>query len=212
MPERDLTGRCGTCGFFVRLRTDAEGRGEGECRLGCWPPPLRDTATCPHHKPIGASFDSALRRKRAAGTPRRYRDEPPAPAPRRAALLPKEIDLDMDLDDFRNVLRQVIHEELGVGEPELGDRWRGGELVLVPGREGTQEKRIPIDVFLNKVVMIRDKLRLLEQKVNGHKGLSTEEKLQLQSYITGCYGSLTTLNVLFKHREDQFQGQTGKGG
>jgi len=64
MTERDLTGRCGTCGFFIRLRTDDAGRGEGECRLGCWPPPLKDTATCPHHKPVGASWDDALKRRR----------------------------------------------------------------------------------------------------------------------------------------------------
>ncbi|MBW2719790.1 MAG: hypothetical protein JRD94_14960 [Deltaproteobacteria bacterium] len=90
---------------------------------------------------------------------------------------------------------------------EIGDRWSDGELVLVPGKEGTQEKRIPIDVFFKKIVMVRDKLRVLEQKVNGNKTLSDEEKVQLQQYITGCYGSLTSFNVLFKQKEDQFAGQ-----
>jgi len=84
-------------------------------------------------------------------------------------------------------------------------------MVLVPGKDGTQEKRIPLDTFFAKVVSIRDKLRVLEQKVNSHKGLTADDKIQLQQYITGCYGSLTTLNVLFKHREDHFQGQSGKG-
>ena len=204
--ERDLTGRCGTCGFFVQLRVDEEGRGEGECRLGCWPAPLRDTATCANYKQVGQSFEGALKRKKAAGTPRRYRDDAPPPPARKP--LPQEIDIDMDQDEFRDVLRQVIHEELGVGESQIGDRWRGGELVLKPGREGTQDKSVPIDVFFKKIVMLRDKLRVLEQKLNGHKGLSNEEKVQLQQYITQCYGTLTTFNVLFRDREDYFQGQS----
>ena len=113
----------------------------------------------------------------------------------------------MDQETFRQVLREVLLDELGVREVELGDRWNEGELVLVPGKEGTQEKRIPLDVFFKKIVMVRDKLRVLEQKVNGNKNLSDEEKVQLQQYITGCYGSLTTFNVLFKNKEDQFAGQ-----
>ena len=113
----------------------------------------------------------------------------------------------MDQDTFRQVLREVLLDELGVREVELGDRWNEGELVLVPGKEGTQEKRIPLDVFFKKIVMVRDKVRVLEQKINGNKKLSDEEKIQLQQYITGCYGSLTTFNVLFKSKDDQFAGQ-----
>jgi len=113
----------------------------------------------------------------------------------------------MDQDTFRQVLREVLLDELGVREVELGERWNEGELVLVPGKEGTQEKRIPLDVFFKKIVMVRDKLRVLEQKINGNKKLSDEEKVQLQQYITGCYGSLTTFNVLFKSKDDQFAGQ-----
>ena len=113
----------------------------------------------------------------------------------------------MDQETFRQVLREVLLDELGVRDVELGDRWNDGELVLVPGKEETQEKRIPLDVFFKKIVMVRDKLRVLEQKVNGNKNLSDEEKVQLQQYITGCYGSLTSFNVLFKHKEDQFAGQ-----
>ena len=113
----------------------------------------------------------------------------------------------MDQDTFRQVLREVLLDELGVREVELGDRWNEGELVLIPGKEGTQEKRIPLDVFFKKIVMVRDKLRVLEQKINGNKKLSDEEKVQLQQYITGCYGSLTTFNVLFKSKDDQFAGQ-----
>ena len=113
----------------------------------------------------------------------------------------------MDQETFRQVLREVLLDELGVRDVDIGDRWNDGELVLVPGKEGTQEKRIPLDVFFKKIVMLRDKLRVLEQKINGNKKLSDEEKVQLQQYITGCYGSLTSFNVLFKHKEDQFTGQ-----
>ena len=113
----------------------------------------------------------------------------------------------MDQETFRQVLREVLLDELGVREVELGDRWNDGELVLIPGKEGTQEKRIPLDVFFKKIVMVRDKLRVLEQKLNGNKNLSDEEKVQLQQYITGCYGSLTSFNVLFKSKDDQFAGQ-----
>jgi len=112
----------------------------------------------------------------------------------------------MDIDEFRRVLREVIADELGVGEIELGGRWNGGEVILRPGKEGTQEKRVPIDVFFHKIVMLRDRLRVLEQKINSHTGLSAEDKIQLQQYITGCYGTLTTFNVLFAKKEDQFVG------
>ena len=117
----------------------------------------------------------------------------------------------MDTDEFRQVLRQVIREELGVGDVAMGDRWRGGEVVLVPGKKDTQEKRVPLDAFFHKIVMLRDKLRVLEQKINGHAGLSDDEKVQMQQYVTACYGTLTTFNVLFRDRDDGFVGQGGKG-
>ena len=115
----------------------------------------------------------------------------------------------MNADEFRAVLREVIRDELGAGETELGSRWEGGEVILKPGKEGTQEKRVPIDAFFHKVVMIRDKLRVLEQRINAHAKLTDEEKVQMQQYITGCYGSLTTFNVLFADKADQFAGQKG---
>lgn len=207
--ERDLTGRCGTCSFFIVLREREDMSEEGECMLKCWPPPLKDTATCTHHKPRGASFEGALKRKAVAGTPRRLREDHDDDVPARAPL-PKEIDLDMDLDEFRRVLRDVLREELGVGETALADRFRGGQLVIKPGKEGTANKEIPVEAFFHKIVMLRDKLRVLEQKVNGAKGLADDEKVQIQQYITACYGSLTTFNVLFRDREDWFVGQASK--
>ncbi|MEZ4288874.1 MAG: hypothetical protein R3A47_12235, partial [Polyangiales bacterium] len=98
----------------------------------------------------------------------------------------------------------------GVRDVVVGSRWQGGELILKPGREGTQEKSIPLDVFFKKIVMVRDKLRVLEQKINTSPSLSDTEKVQIQQYITGCYGSLTTFNVLFSDRSEHFVGQTSK--
>lgn len=110
----------------------------------------------------------------------------------------------MDIHEFRRVLRDVLSEELGLGEVNMGRRWLGGELVLKPGSADTQEKRVPLESFFHKIVMIRDKLRVLEQKVNSHPQLSDEDKVQMQQYITACYGSLTTFNILFSDREDGF--------
>lgn len=112
----------------------------------------------------------------------------------------------MDIEDFRRVLRDVLAEELGVSRAPMAPRWEGGELVLVPGKAGTQEKRISLEAFFHKIVMIRDKLRVLEQKINAHDGLTDTDKVQLQQYITGVYGSLTTFNLLFADRDDAFAG------
>jgi hypothetical protein len=116
----------------------------------------------------------------------------------------------MHMDDFRRVLREVLSEELGLGDVEIAGRWEGGELILRPGKPGTAEKRIPLDAFFHKIIMLRDRLRVLEAKINAHEGLTDADKVQLQSYITGCYGSLTTFNLLFARREDGFVGSVGK--
>jgi len=117
----------------------------------------------------------------------------------------------MDMDTFRSVLTEVLREELGVGELQLGGRWQGGELILKPGKEGTADKRFPIETFFHKVVMIRDRLRVLEQRINGHPALTDEDKVAMQQYVTACYGSLTTFNVLFADPSRQgFKGAAGK--
>lgn len=115
----------------------------------------------------------------------------------------------MDEATFRAVLRDVLHEELGISDAPLGDRWKGGDLVLKPGKEGLQEKRIPLETFFTKIVMVRDKLRVLEQRINAHDKLTSDEKVALQQYVTGVYGSLTTFNVLFRDEDDRFVGQKG---
>ena len=93
----------------------------------------------------------------------------------------------------------------------LGDKWKGGLLILQSGDRSVKSKEVPIDVFFHKIVMARDRLRVLEQQINGHKGLSDEEKVNLQQYITRIYGSFTTFNVLFKNKEQWFIGEKGSG-
>ena len=97
------------------------------------------------------------------------------------------------------------HQEL----VPLGDKWKGGIMVLQPGDKSVKAKEVPIEVFFHKIVMARDRLRVLEQQINGHKGLSDEEKINLQQYITRIYGSFTTFNVLFKNKEQWFIGDKG---
>ena len=105
--------------------------------------------------------------------------------------------------DLEMMLRRIIREETGLTEVVPADKWRGGELVLRPGREGVQEKSWPIDSFFHKIVMVRNRLRTLEQQVNG-SDLPDDTKVKLQGYITGCYGSLTSFNVLFADEDDRF--------
>jgi hypothetical protein len=110
--------------------------------------------------------------------------------------------------DLEMILRRVIREESGLTPVAPADKWRGGELVLRPGTPGLQEKSWPIDSFFHKVVMLRNRLRVLEQNVNSLE-VPEDVKLKLQGYITGCYGSLTSFNILFADPDDRFRGSGG---
>jgi len=107
--------------------------------------------------------------------------------------------------DIEMLLRRIIREESGITPVAPAPKWRGGSLVLRPGN-GSQEKSWPIETFFHKVVMIRNRLRTLEQQVNSAE-LPDDAKVRLQSYISGCYGSLTSFNVLFADEEDQFRAE-----
>jgi hypothetical protein len=108
-------------------------------------------------------------------------------------------------NDLEATIRRIIREETGLTPVAPAEKWRGGQLVLRPGKPGLQEKAMPIESFFNKVVMLRNRLRTLEQQVNASE-LPDDQKLKIQSYITGCYGSLTSFNVLFADEDDRFVG------
>ncbi len=103
------------------------------------------------------------------------------------------------------LIRRIIREETGLTPAAPAEKWRGGDLVLRPGKPGVQEKTWPIETFFHKIVMLRNRLRTLEQQLNA-SDLPDDQKLKLQSYITGCYGSLTSFNVLFADETDRFVG------
>ncbi len=110
--------------------------------------------------------------------------------------------------DLEMVLRRVIREETGLTPAAPAEKWRGGELVLKPGTPGRGEKSLPIETFFHKIVMLRNRLRVLEQNVNT-LDVPEDVKIKLQGYITGCYGSLTSFNVLFADDADRFRGSGG---
>lgn len=111
--------------------------------------------------------------------------------------------------DLELLLRRIIREETGLTPVAPAEKWRGGELVLKPGKPGVQEKSWPIDSFFHKVVMLRNRLRTLEQQINA-SDLPDDQKVKIQGYITGCYGSLTSFNVLFADEDDRFVGAAGQ--
>jgi hypothetical protein len=107
--------------------------------------------------------------------------------------------------DIELLLRRIIREETGLTAVAPAEKWRGGSLVLKPGNPSLQEKSLPIESFFHKVVMIRNRLRTLEQQLNALDA-PEDVKVKMQAYITGCYGSLTSFNILFASEDDQFKG------
>lgn len=142
------------------------------------------------------------------------RSGPPSPAVAAGAKLfsapaakadRRDIDMPQPDTDIEATIRRIIREETGLTPVTPAEKWRGGQLVLRPGKPGVQDKTMPIDSFFNKIVMLRNRLRTLEQQVNASE-LPDDQKLKLQGYITGCYGSLTSFNVLFANDDDKFVG------
>ena len=114
--------------------------------------------------------------------------------------------------EAHDLLRLALMRQEREGAPAiaLGERWRGGELILKPQDAAQAPKSVPIEAFFHKIVMVRDRLRVLEAQINAHKVLADAEKVELQQYVTRVYGSLTTFNVLFAERDDWFVGQKGE--
>ncbi len=117
---------------------------------------------------------------------------------------------ELDIDSVKDALKEVLEEMQMPQRPvELARRFLGGTLELKPKDASLKSKELPVDDFFHKIVMIRDRFRVLEQKLNSHPNLSAAERVELQQYITRCYGSLTTFNILFEDKEDHFIGQKG---
>ena len=117
----------------------------------------------------------------------------------------------ISFEEVENALTVILEKYNGLSENiPLGDRWIGGKMILQPANTAMQNKEIPIETFFHKIVMLRDRMRVLEQNINSNSKLNEEDKINLQQYITRIYGSLTTFNVLFKEKEDYFVGTGGK--
>ena len=126
-------------------------------------------------------------------------------------IIPEQVTAELETSaDVEKSLLKILRLWNGTSEVvPLSDRWTGGTLLLQPADKNQKPKEIPIDAFFHKIVMLRDRLRVLEQQLNAHKQLSDEEKVNMQQYITRIYGSLTTFNVLFRNKEHWFVGEKG---
>jgi hypothetical protein len=128
-------------------------------------------------------------------------------------IIPENVTAEVETtSEVERSLLKILRQWSDVSEVvSLGEKWVGGTMLLQSADKSLKAKEIPIDDFFHKIVMLRDRLRVLEQNINSHKKLSDEEKVNIQQYITRCYGSLTTFNVLFKNKEQWFVGEKSGG-
>ncbi len=219
-PERRYGPReCGSCRLWRPILEDERGP-IGPCMLKVRTGDFPGTApTCERYLSRDAAVPSApppeasRRRAHRPAAPLIHRASAPTPmmaaspaavvAARPLAPLPEEL-TDMTREEFAQAIREALRED--EAPVPLAPRWEGGTVVLKPGDAATQSKEVPLDALFHKIVMIRDRLRVLEQKINTHEKLSDAEKVEMQQYVTRCYGSLTTFNVLFRDERDRFVG------
>jgi hypothetical protein len=135
-------------------------------------------------------------------------EPPPLVSPRERSQPAMSLNDNEGTVDLELMLRRILREEAGMTPVAPAEKWRGGELVLRPGKPGLQEKSWPIETLFSKVIAVRNRLRVLEQQINGAE-LPNDVKIKLQGYITACYGSLTSFNILFADEDDRFRGSGG---
>jgi hypothetical protein len=156
----------------------------------------------------GGDITSPSREPAAKRTVRSERDPFPIVSERERIAPPMDEKSEDSGMDIEMLLRRIIREEAGITAVAPAEKWRGGNMVLRPGNPALQEKSWPIETFFHKIVMVRNRLRTLEQQVNAAE-MPEDVKVKLQGYISGCYGSLTSFNVLFAEEDDQFKGAGG---
>jgi hypothetical protein len=213
---------CADCIAFAVEGRDKSGRVNGICNFRPELPPIaEDFQICDSYK-VRKSREGKVRPVAPVAQPRRARAPRsprsvgasggnaavPSVSTRRTLKNPTlgdtSGDITVDRNGLKQALREILEEETMYGYSELGQRWQGGTIVLKPQDDGLQPKEVPMETFFNKIVMVRDRLRVLEAKINGNDKMSSQEKVELQQYVSRCYGSLTTFNVLFENKSDQF--------
>jgi hypothetical protein len=198
----DFCRACKTDRMHTVVAADADGR---PIRVSCGYCRSEHNFRGGARIPAAPGSDSRLREQTENRQPETRNREPFAIVSKRERTAPPmAIDRETDIE---LLLRRIIREETGITPVSPADKWRGGTLVLRPGTAGLQEKTWPIETFFHKVVMLRNRLRTLEQQVNA-ADLPDDVKVRLQGYISGCYGTLTSFNVLFADEDDHFKGSS----
>ena len=186
---------CADCAGFVVRDVDERGRARGDCRL------RQELGKMPESFPACESFQVRGDSKGKVKAPKKTRTL----TLQDATVGDTSGEINMDRDGLKQVLRELLEEETFFGYPAMSGRWENGRLVLKPADPGHQPKEVPIETFFHKIVMLRDRLRVLEAKINSNEKLSEQDKVEMQGYITKCYGTLTTFNILFGDKADQFR-------